>query len=68
VSTEIPVGSVVRDLATDRVGVLMAMGDYLDTYHRDRPAVHLAFLRPVGGGREWTTRLEQVALEPRLSP
>jgi hypothetical protein len=44
------------------------MGDYLDTHHRERPAVHVAFLRPVGGGREWTTRLEQVALEPRLSP
>lgn len=62
----IPLGAVVRDLATDRVGVLTDVLDYSDPYHvgTGRQIVRLAFLRPIGGGREWTTRPDQVVVQP----
>lgn len=54
----IPFGTLVRDLATDRVGVLQDV-----TYLLDAPAQLLAFLRPVGGGREWVTLPDMIRAE-----
>jgi hypothetical protein len=42
------VGSIAYDMASDRVGVVMARSE------------GRVFLRPVGGGREWTTDPGQV--------
>jgi hypothetical protein len=57
----IPRGTIVRDLDTDRVGVLMDVIDYtspaLPGPDAQCPGRRLAFIRPVGGGREWTTHL-----------
>jgi hypothetical protein len=62
----IPLGTVVRDLATDRVGVLADVLDYSDPYQVGavQPPVRLAFLRPLGGGCEWTTCPDQVVSAP----
>ena len=46
-----PRGRLVRDTATDRVGVVMDV-----FYEGDRPVQ--IWLRPVGGGQEWTTSPE----------
>jgi hypothetical protein len=49
-------GTLVRDLANDRVGVLQDVRLYVDAQlpPGTRPKL-AAFLRPVGGGTEWTT-------------
>jgi hypothetical protein len=62
----IPRGSLVRDLDTGRVGVLMdvityAVGARTDT---QRVKERLAYLRPPGGGREWTTSPNRIQPEP----
>ncbi|WP_200302380.1 hypothetical protein [Streptomyces adelaidensis] len=59
---DIPTGTLVRDLATDRVGILRDVLDPGDPYgvHPKDGTGRLAFLAPSGGGVEWTTRPEQV--------
>ena len=50
-----PIGTLVRDRETGRVGVLMALTR--DTQPGKHPGPHSpmkAFLRPVGGGIEWS--------------
>ncbi|AZQ40373.1 hypothetical protein EJ357_13450 [Streptomyces cyaneochromogenes] len=64
-----PVGALVRDRATGREGTLRDVLLYRSAGElpepEGRPARRLAFLRPVGGGREWTTEPDQVvAVEP----
>jgi hypothetical protein len=63
----IPHGTVVRDLDLDRVGVLMDVIDYtspaLPGPDAQRPGQQLAFIRPVGGGREWTSRPDRITPE-----
>ena len=63
----IPCGAVVRDLDSDRVGVLMDVITYaspdLPGPDAQRPKRQLAFLRPVGGGREWTIRPDRITPE-----
>lgn len=49
----LPVGSLVRDRASDRLGVYMGMGG------------PYAMLRPVGGGQEWEARPGD--LQPEVS-
>ncbi|MFF4526556.1 hypothetical protein [Streptomyces bluensis] len=60
----IPVGALVRDRATGREGTLRDVLLYRPAdelpEREGRPARRLAFLRPVGGGREWTTEPDQV--------
>ncbi|WP_416985054.1 hypothetical protein [Streptomyces sp. T028] len=60
----IPVGTLVRDRATGREGTLRDVLLYRPADRlpepEGRPARRLAFLRPVGGGREWTTEPDQV--------
>jgi hypothetical protein len=57
----IPVGTVVRDTATGRHGTLRDVLPYEPPGSRPvpgsvaRPPRLLACIRPVGGGREWTT-------------
>ncbi len=58
----VPRGTVVRDLATGRVGVLQDVTLYTDIRQQQgatRPRL-LAFIRPVGGGCEWTTAPDHV--------
>jgi hypothetical protein len=62
---DIPRGTLVRDLATGRVGILQDVTLYPSP---KRPGMHvppqeLAFLRPVGGGQEWTTRPDNIVPE-----
>jgi hypothetical protein len=61
----IPVGALVRDLATDRVGILRDVLDPGDPYgvHPKNATGRLAFLAPVGGGVEWTTDPGRVVRE-----
>jgi hypothetical protein len=61
----IPRGTLVRDLATGRVGVLQDVRLYADPQlpPNTRPELS-AFLRPVGGGREWTARPDGIRPEP----
>jgi hypothetical protein len=70
----IPPGALVRDEALGQVGVLMAYGAYCDP--AGPPAARgsgspsagvptLAYLRPEGGGREWTADPAAITL---LSP
>ena len=64
------VGQLVRDTETGRVGELMAVTDYTDasqpTHIRPRVVQRLAFLRPDGGGVEWTTSPNSIiaAIDP----
>ncbi|MET7639697.1 hypothetical protein [Streptomyces sp. NPDC005438] len=46
---------LVRDEATGRVGELQAICDYHEPSRIGATARRLAFIRPLGGGREWTT-------------
>jgi hypothetical protein len=66
-SDDIPRGTLVRDLDTDRVGVLMDVITYtnpaLPGPDAQRPKQQLAFIRPVGGGREWTCRPDRITPE-----
>lgn len=59
-----PVGSLVRDSATGREGTLRDVLLYqpIDRLPGPdaRPARRLVFLRPVGGGPEWTAEPDQV--------
>ncbi|MFE2061818.1 hypothetical protein ACFXDH_05365 [Streptomyces sp. NPDC059467] len=56
----IPVGALVRDIATGRQGALRDVFPYEPLDARPvpglpaRPPRLLAFIRPVGGGHEWT--------------
>ncbi|WP_055548961.1 hypothetical protein [Streptomyces sp. NBRC 110028] len=68
-----PVGSLVRDGATGREGTLRDVLLYQPAAvrpgpHAARPARRLAFLRPVGGGLEWTTEPDQVVPVGRDHP
>ncbi|OKI99699.1 hypothetical protein AMK18_21645 [Streptomyces sp. CB01249] len=58
------VGALVLDQETGRDGTLRDVVLYLPADvllgPETRPARRLAFLRPVGGGREWTTEVDQV--------
>jgi hypothetical protein len=60
----IPRGTLVRDLTTGRVGVLQDVRLYADPQlpPGTRPELS-AFLRPVGGGTEWTTDPSRIAPE-----
>lgn len=64
----LPVGALVLDRATGRQGTLRDVVLYLPAGTPPgpdaRPARHLAFLRPPGGGREWTTEVDQVVPAP----
>jgi hypothetical protein len=64
---DIPRGTVVRDLVTGLVGVLQDVTPYAEPRPEPLPSSVqlLAFLRPVGGGREWTTTPDQLVPEPR---
>lgn len=55
-------GRLVRDEVTGGVGELMYVGDYEDPADCPRRRQRLAFLRPEGGGREWTTDPERVTV------
>ncbi|WP_221354917.1 hypothetical protein [Streptomyces beigongshangae] len=59
-----PVGSRVHDSATGRKGILRDIFHYQAADeppgHDARPARRLVFLRPVGGGLEWTAEPDQV--------
>lgn len=57
---EIERGSVVRDVRTGRIGVLQDVTPYMAPYGSDQRPQVLAFLRPLGGGREWTTLPDQL--------
>ena len=49
------VGTLVRDRETDQVGVLMAVARETQPGKHPGPNSPMkAYLRPVGGGREWT--------------
>lgn len=65
----LPVGVLVLDRATGREGTLRDVVLYLPADVPPgpdaRPARRLAFLRLVGGGREWTTEVDQVVLAGR---
>lgn len=65
----LPVGVLVLDRATGREGTMRDVLLYLPADVLPgpdaRPARRLAFLRPVGGGREWTTEVDQVVLAGR---
>ncbi|MEV5506809.1 hypothetical protein [Streptomyces orinoci] len=57
------VGELVNDEATGRIGVLTALDDeWTDPAapRHQRRVQRVAFIRPVGGGREWTTHPELV--------
>ena len=57
----IPRGTLVHDPVTGRVGVLQDVRLYADTnLPPDVPPKLAAFLRPIGGGREWTTNPERI--------
>lgn len=61
----IPLGALVLDRDTDRVGVLQDV-TWLAENNGDpdrRPRL-LAFLRPVEGGREWTADPSRIAPAP----
>ncbi|MFE4546076.1 hypothetical protein [Streptomyces sp. NPDC056785] len=66
----IPVGVLVRDTATGRQGTLRDMFPYDSLDSRPipglltRPPRLLAFIRTVGGGREWTADPSDVVLLP----
>lgn len=62
---DIPVGALVRDLDTGRVGVLQDVR-WLATDQVDRPPLR-AFLRPVGGGCEWTADPHRITPYPGAS-
>lgn len=52
------IGEWARDTATDRIGIVADIIDYADPSipkHLDPKPVRTAFLRPVGGGKEWAT-------------
>lgn len=57
-------GTVVRDLAADRVGVLQDVFDYKCSPLAGSGPRKVAFVRPVGGGLEWTTSPDQLQPEP----
>jgi hypothetical protein len=57
----IPTGALVRDLDTDRVGILM---DVITYTNAQRPKERLAYLRAPGGGREWTASPNRIQPEP----
>lgn len=59
---DIPVGALVLDLATGRVGVLRDLLDPGDPYgvHPGDATGARAFLAPVGGGVEWDTEPESL--------
>ncbi|MGW1780451.1 hypothetical protein ACWCQQ_15100 [Streptomyces sp. NPDC002143] len=68
----IPVGSLVRDGAIGREGTLRDVllyrpADVLPGPDA-RPARRLVFLRPVGGGLEWTAEPDQVVPVGREHP
>lgn len=54
-------GQMVTDTMTGRRGELRAIAPDLE----EEP---VAWLRPVGGGREWTTALEALANPERVAP
>lgn len=65
-----PLGALVRDELKGRIGVLMAYGAYgscgagTDGEEPETPrpgAPTLAYLRPEGGGREWTAPPDAIA-------
>jgi hypothetical protein len=59
----IPVGTLVRDEATGRTGVLMDACPYpVRPGWPGSPRVLHAFLRPPGGGTEWTTRPDMLSI------
>ncbi|GGO57371.1 hypothetical protein GCM10012287_53100 [Streptomyces daqingensis] len=55
-------GRLVRDEVTGEVGELMHVGEYEDLAGHPRRRRRLAFLRPEGGGLEWTTDPDHVTL------
>lgn len=66
---DIPRGALVRDTVSGRVGVLQDVTLYANphpvlTNHTEAPP----FVRPVGGGREWTTLPDKLVREPQPEP
>jgi hypothetical protein len=55
---------VVRDEESGRVGELMFLGDWDDPDARPPRTYRLAFIRPLGGGIEWSTAPECVTVLP----
>ncbi|MCA1221696.1 hypothetical protein [Streptomyces sp. 8L] len=55
---------VVRDEESGRVGELMFLGDWDDPDARPVRTYRLAFIRPLGGGIEWSTSPDRVTVLP----
>lgn len=55
-----PRGTLVHDETTGRVGRLM--GVLVETSQSGQVLTETAYLRPQGGGQEWETPVERVAL------
>ncbi|MGD9483317.1 hypothetical protein WDH52_08640 [Streptomyces sp. TRM70308] len=53
-----PRGTLVRDERTDRAGYLM--GVLVESSPDGRVVSETAYLRPVGGGREWDTPIGRI--------
>ncbi|MCQ0022779.1 hypothetical protein M4914_07320 [Streptomyces somaliensis DSM 40738] len=67
----IPRGALVEDPDSGRVGILQDVTAYVPPWRGDRRPRLLAFVRPVGGGREWTAppdRLRPVLVRPDGPP
>ncbi|WP_146064788.1 hypothetical protein [Streptomyces sp. SM1] len=61
----IPCGALVVDLDTGQVGVLQDVTPYVPPWRGDQRPCPTAFVRPVGGGREWTVPPERLRVVRR---
>lgn len=64
------IGERARDAATDRIGIVRDIFDYVDPSipkHLDPKPVRTAFLWPVGGGKEWSTLPKYLEFPPDSS-
>lgn len=64
------VGERARDTATDRIGIVRDICDYVDPSipkHLDPKPVRTAFLWPIGGGKEWATLPKYLEFPPDSS-
>ncbi|GAA3161461.1 hypothetical protein GCM10010451_06830 [Streptomyces virens] len=61
---DIPRGTLVEDPESGRVGVLQDVTAYVPPWQGDQRPRPTAFVRPVGGGREWTVPPERLRPVP----
>lgn len=57
---DIPCGALVEDLDSGRVGILQDVTPYVPPWRGNQRPRPTAFLRPVGGGREWAVPPERL--------